>query len=80
MIETKIIEHNIPINDTIAKTMFEVVYNAADPAEYEDTWAGNFGSDPELWLSYGLYDKDTANYISEAIHVGKIKVKTYKED
>lgn len=80
MLETKIIEHCIPIGDGFGKQMFEVVYNAAEPDEYEDTWIGNFGSDPELWLSYGFYDEPTANYIADGIKYGKIKVKTYKDD
>ena len=80
MLETKIIEHCIPIGDGFGKQMFEVVYNAAVPDEYEDTWIGNFGSDPELWLSYGFYDEPTAKYIADGIKYGKIKVKTYKDD
>lgn len=80
MLETKIIEHCIPICDGFGKQMFEVVYNAAEPEEYEDTWIGNFGSDPELWLSYGFYDEPTAKYIADGIKYGKIKVKTYKDD
>ena len=78
--ETKIIEHCIPIGDGFGKQMFEVVYNSAEPEEYEDTWIGNFGSDPELWLSYGFYDEPTAKYIADGIKYGKIKVKTYKDD
>ena len=80
MLETKIIEHSIPIGNELAKKMFEVTYNAAEPPEYEDTWIGNFGSGPELWLSYGFYDEPTAKYISDGIKYGKIKVKTYKDD
>ena len=80
MLETKIIEHCIPIGDGFGKQMFEVVYNAAEPDEYEDTWIGNFESDPELWLSYGFYDEPTAKYIADGIKYGKIKVKTYKDD
>ena len=80
MLETKIIEHCIPIGDGFGKQMFEVVYNAAEPEEYEDTWIGNFGSDPELWLSYGFYDEPTAKYIANGIKYGEIKVKTYKDD
>ena len=80
MLETKIIEHCIPIGDGFGKQMFEVVYNAAEPDEYEDTWIGNFGSDTELWLSYGFYDEPTAKYIADGIKYGKIKVKTYKDD
>lgn len=80
MLETKIIEHCIPIGDGFGKQMFEVVYNAAELDEYEDTWIGNFGSDPELWLSYGFYDEPTAKYIADGIKYGKIKVKTYKDD
>ena len=80
MLETKIIEHCISIGDGFGKQMFEVVYNAAEPDEYEDTWIGNFGSDPELWLSYGFYDEPTAKYIADGIKYGKIKVKTYKDD
>ena len=76
--ETKIIEHCIPIGDGLGKQMFEVVYNAAEPDDYEDTWIGNFGSDPELWLSYGFYDEPTAKYIAEGIKCGNIKVKTFK--
>lgn len=79
MLETKIIEHSIPIGKGLATKKFEVTYNAAEPPEYEDTWLGNFGSDPELWLSYGLYDKNTAKYIADGIESGKIKVKTYKD-
>ena len=78
MLETKIIEHGIPIGDGLGKQMFEVVYNAAEPDEYEDTWIGNFGSDPELWISYGFYDEQTAEYIADGIKYGKIKVKTFK--
>ena len=37
MLETKIIEHSIPIGNGLAKKMFEVTYNAAEPPEYEDT-------------------------------------------
>lgn len=80
MLETKIIEHSIPLGDGIAKKICEVVYNAAYPDEYEDTWVCNFGSDPELWLSYGFYDENTARYIADGIESGKIKVKTYKDD
>lgn len=80
MKETKIIEHTIPLNDKDGKLMYEVVYNAAEPDEYEDTWIGNFGSDPELWLSYGFYDENTARYIADGIESGKIKVKTYNDD
>ena len=80
MIETKIIEHDTPTGVGNIRKMFEVVYNAAEPDEYEDTWIGNFGSDPELWLSYGLYDEPTAKYIAEEIKYGRIKVKTYKEE
>lgn len=80
MIETKIIEHSIPIGNGVAKKSYEVIYNAAEPDEYEDTWIGNFGIDPELWLSYGLYDEPTAKYIAEEIKYGRIKVKTYKEE
>lgn len=79
MKETKVIKHVIPIGNGNGRYRYEVVYNAAEPDDYEDTFLGNFGSDPELWLSYGFYDKDTANYIAEGIHCGKIKVKTYKE-
>ena len=78
MLETKIIEHYIPTGNDYGKQMFEVVYNAAEPDEYEDTWIGNFGSDPELWLSYGFYDEPTAKYIADGIKYGKIKVKTFK--
>lgn len=79
-VESKIIEHSIPIGNGTAKKRYEVVYNAAEPDEYEDTWIGNFGSDPELWLSYGFYDEPTAKYIADGIKYGKIKVKTYKDD
>lgn len=79
MLETRIIEHSIPIGNGLAKKMFEVIYNAAEPPEYEDTWLGNFGSDPELWLSYGFYDEETAKYIANGIQKGHIKVKTYKD-
>lgn len=78
--ETKIIEHSIPIGDGAANKSYEVVYNAAEPDEYEDTWLGNFGSDPEMWISYGFYDAVTARYIADGIKTGKIKVKTYKDD
>jgi hypothetical protein len=67
MLETKIIEHDIPIENGMAKKSYEVTYNAAEPDEYEDTWVGNFGSDPELWLSYGFYDDYTARYIAYGI-------------
>ena len=77
MLETKIIEHSVSIGDGSAKKMFEVVYNAAEPEEYEDTWIGNFGSDPELWISYGFYDEPTAKYIADGIKYGKIGVKTF---
>jgi hypothetical protein len=80
MLETKIIEHSIPIGDGVAKKSYEVIYNAAEPDEYEDTWLGNFGSDPEMWISYGFYDEVTARYIADGIKTGKIKVKTYKDD
>lgn len=75
-----IIEHSIPIENGLAKKSYEVIYNAAEPDEYEDTWLGVFRSDPELWLSYGFYDKNTAEYIADGIKTGKIKVKTYKDD
>ena len=78
--ETNIIDDYIPIGDGVAKKSYEVVYNSAEPDEYEDTWLGNFGSDPELWLSYGFYDENTARYIADGIESGKIKVKTYKDD
>ena len=78
MLETKIIEHCIPIENGEVKKIYEVIYNAAEPDEYEDTWLGNFGSDPELWLSYGFYDENTSRYIADGIESGKIKVKTYK--
>lgn len=76
--EAKIIEHSIPIGYGAAMKRYEVVYNAAEPDEYEDTWLGNFGSDPEMWLSYGFYDEQTARYIAVGIKTGKIKVRTYK--
>lgn len=75
MLETKIIEHSIPIENDVEKKSYEVIYNAAEPA-----WVGNFGSYPELWLSYGFYDEPTAKYIADGIKYGKIKVKTYKDD
>ena len=78
--KTKIIEHSIPIGIGTAKKSYEVIYNAAEPDEYEDTWVGNFGRDPELWLSYGFYDENTARYIADGIEFGKIKVKTYKDE
>ena len=78
MLETKIIEHTIPINERDGKRMFEVIYNAAEPDEYEDTWIGNFGSEPELWLSYGFFDDPTAKYIADGIWREKIKVKTFR--
>ena len=80
MLETKIIEHIIPIGNGVAKKSYEVVYNAAEPDEYEDTWLWNFGSDPEMWISYGFYAEETARYIADGIMTGKIKVKTYKDD
>ena len=79
MAKAKIIEHSIPIGNGMAKKSYEVIYNAAEPDEYEDTWVGNFGSDPELLLSYGFYDENTARYIADGIESGKIKVKTYKD-
>lgn len=78
MLETKIIEHSIPMINGIVKKKYEVVYNAAEPDDYEDTYLSNFGTDPELWISYGFYDEYTAKYIAENINNGKIKVKTYK--
>ena len=78
--KAKIIEHSIPVEYGVAKKSYEVIYNAAEPNEYEDTWIGNFGSDTELWLSYGFYDENTARYITDGIESGKIKVKTYKDD
>ena len=78
--KTKIIEHSILIENGVAKKSYEVIYNAAEPDEYEDTWVGNFGSDPELWLSYGFYDENIARYIADGIESGKIKVKTYKDE
>ena len=80
MLETKIIEHSIPIGDGSAKKMFEVVYNAAEPDDDdgEDTWLSCHSIDPELWLSYGFYDEPTAKYIADGIKYGKIKVKTFK--
>ena len=80
MLETKIIEHSIPIGDGSAKKMFEVVYNAAEPDDDdgEDTWLSCHSSDPELWISYGFYDEPTAKYIADGIMFGKIKVKTFK--
>lgn len=80
MLETKIIEHCIPIGDSSAKKMFEVVYNAAEPDDDdgEDTWLSCHSIDPELWLSYGFYDEPTAKYIADGIKYGKIKVKTFK--
>ena len=78
--ETKIIEPSIPIGNGTAKKRYEVVYNAAEPDEYEDTWLCNFGSDPAMWISYGFYDEETASYIADGIMTGKIKVKTYKDD
>lgn len=80
MLETKIIDHSIPIGDGSAKQMFEVVYNAAEPDDDdgEDTWLSCHSSDPELWISYGFYDEPTAKYIADGIMFGKIKVKTFK--
>lgn len=80
MLETKIIEHTIPIDDRFGKQRFEVVYNAAEPDDDdgEDTWLSCHSSDPELWLSYGFYDEPTAKYIADGIKCGKIKVKTFK--
>ena len=80
MLETKIIDHSIPIGDGSAKKMFEVVYNAAEPDDDngEDTWLSCHSSDPELWISYGFYDEPTAKYIADGIMFGKIKVKTFK--
>ncbi len=80
MLETKIIDHSIPIGDGSAKKMFEVVYNAAEPDDDdgEDTWLSCHSSDPELWISYGFYDEPTAKYIAYGIMYGKIKVKTFK--
>ena len=80
MLETKIIDHSIPIGDGSAKKMFEVVYNAAEPDDDdgEDTWLSCHSSDPELWISYGFYDEPTAKYIADGIMYGKIKVKTFK--
>ena len=80
MLETKIIDHSIPIGDGSAKKMFEVVYNAAelDDDDGEDTWLSCHSSDPELWISYGFYDEPTAKYIADGIMFGKIKVKTFK--
>ena len=80
MLETKIIEHSIPIGDGSANGMFEVVYNAAEPDDDdgEDTWLSCHSSDPELWISYGFYDEPTAKYIADGIMFGKIKVKTFK--
>ena len=80
MLETKIIEHSIPIGDGSAKKVFEVVYNAAEPDDDdgEDTWLSCHSSDPELWISYGFYDEPTAKYIADGIMFGKIKVKTFK--
>ena len=46
MVETKIIEHSIPMGNGVAKKSYEVIYNAAEHDEYEDTWVGNFGSAP----------------------------------
>ena len=80
MLEAKIIKHSIILGNGMAKTMYEVIYNAAEPDEYEDTWIGNFGSDPELWLSYGIYDEQMAKYIAEEIQNGTIKVKTFKDE
>ena len=80
MLETKILEHSITIENGVVRKNYEVIYNAAEPDEYEDTWVGNFGSDPELWLSYGFYGENTARYIADGIESGKIKVKTYKND
>jgi hypothetical protein len=80
MLETKSIEHSIRIENGVAKKSYEVIYNAAEPDEYEDTWVGNFGSDPEVWLSYGFYDENIARYIADGIKCGKIKVKTYKDE
>ena len=80
MLETKIIDHSIPIGDGSAKKVFEVVYNAAEPDDDdgEDTWLSCHSSDPELWISYGFYDEPTAKYIADGIMFGKIKVKTFK--
>lgn len=80
MLETKIIDHSIPISDGSAIKMFEVVYNAAEPDDDdgEDTWLSCHSSDPELWISYGFYDEPTAKYIADGIMFGKIKVKTFK--
>ena len=80
MLETKIIDHSIPIGDGSAKKVFEVVYNAAEPDDDdgEDTWLSCHSSDPELWISYGFYDEPTAKYIADGIMYGKIKVKTFK--
>ena len=81
MLETKIIDHSIPIGDGSAKKMFEVVYNAAEPDDDdgEDTWLSCHSSDPELWISYGFYeDAIVAQYIADGIKCGKIKVKTFK--
>ena len=63
--------------------MYEVVYNAAEPDDDadEDTWFNCHSSDPELWLSYGMYENEhVAQYIANNIRFGKIKVKTYKDD
>lgn len=80
MLETKIIEHCIPLNEMDGKLMYEVVYNAAEPDDDdgEDTWLSCHSSEPELWLSYGFYDEPTAKYIADGIYLGKIKVKTFK--
>lgn len=79
MLETKVIPHLIDRGIYPSVVYHEVVYNAAEPDEYEDTWIGNFGSDPELWISYGFNeDAIVAQYIADGIHLGKIKVKTFK--
>lgn len=81
MIGTKVIRHNVLLNEQIAMPLYEVVYNAAEPDEYEDTWLCNFGKAPELWLSYGAYENEhVARYIANNIHNGNIKVKTFKDD
>ena len=46
-VEAKIIEHSIPIGNGTAKKRYEVVYNAAEPDEYEDTWIGNWCENPD---------------------------------
>ena len=81
MLETKIIEHSIPIMEGFGKRILEVVYNAAEPDDDdgEDTWLSCHSIDPELWLSYGFYeDAIVAQYIADGIKSGRIKAKTFK--